>query len=101
MRLEESLKNEILARLMPLQPEKIILFGSYAYGELLIPILKRLDTLHIDAWYPGEFGLLPGGKPTMEDAHAFYRLAQDVYTKVCAVLEQPADRHEENDDNES
>ena len=33
MSLDESLKNEIIARLMPLQPEKIILFGSYAYGE--------------------------------------------------------------------
>jgi len=33
MSLDETLKNEIIARLMPLQPEKIILFGSYAYGE--------------------------------------------------------------------
>ena len=33
MRLAESLKNDIIARLLPLQPEKIILFGSYAYGE--------------------------------------------------------------------
>ena len=64
-------------------------------------MLQQINDLYIDARYPGELGLLPGGKPTMEDAHAFYRLAQDVYTKVCAVLEQPADRHEENDDNES
>ncbi|GAK56590.1 hypothetical protein U27_03552 [Candidatus Vecturithrix granuli] len=33
MKLEESLKQEILERLKPLQPEKVILFGSYAYGE--------------------------------------------------------------------
>jgi uncharacterized protein len=33
MSLDESLKHEILKRLLPLQPEKIILFGSYAYGE--------------------------------------------------------------------
>ena len=33
MKLEESLKQDILDRLKPLQPEKVILFGSYAYGE--------------------------------------------------------------------
>ncbi|WOE69065.1 nucleotidyltransferase domain-containing protein [Hydrogenimonas thermophila] len=29
----EKLKQEIVERLKPLEPEKIILFGSYAYGE--------------------------------------------------------------------
>ena len=33
MRLDDALKREIIERLKPLQPEKIILFGSYAYGE--------------------------------------------------------------------
>lgn len=33
MRLPDTLKHAILDRLLPLQPEKIILFGSYAYGE--------------------------------------------------------------------
>ncbi len=28
----EELKHEIVERLKPLEPEKIILFGSYAYG---------------------------------------------------------------------
>lgn len=28
----EALKHEIVERLMPLDPDKIILFGSYAYG---------------------------------------------------------------------
>ncbi len=30
--LEESLKNEIIENLRSVDPEKIILFGSYAYG---------------------------------------------------------------------
>mgnify|MGYP001411056906 CR=1 FL=1 len=64
-------------------------------------MLQTLNTLYIDSRYRGEFGLLPNGKPTTEDAREFYRFAQEVYTKVCAVLEQPADRHEENNDNES
>ncbi|SMC09490.1 nucleotidyltransferase domain-containing protein [Nitratiruptor tergarcus] len=29
----EKLKKEIVERLKPLEPDKIILFGSYAYGE--------------------------------------------------------------------
>ena len=29
----EKLKPEIIKRLKPLNPQKIILFGSYAYGE--------------------------------------------------------------------
>ncbi|BCD67943.1 nucleotidyltransferase domain-containing protein [Nitratiruptor sp. YY09-18] len=29
----EKLKSEIVERLKPLDPDKIILFGSYAYGE--------------------------------------------------------------------
>ena len=29
----ENLKREIVKRLKPLNPEKIILFGSYAYGK--------------------------------------------------------------------
>ena len=29
----ESIKKEIVQRLKPLEPDKIILFGSYAYGE--------------------------------------------------------------------
>ena len=29
----EELKPQIIKALMPLKPDKIILFGSYAYGE--------------------------------------------------------------------
>jgi len=32
-RLPSSIKKQIVEKLMPLKPEKIILFGSYAYGE--------------------------------------------------------------------
>jgi len=33
MIVDESLKNELIKRLKPLNPQKIILFGSYAYGN--------------------------------------------------------------------
>jgi len=33
MRLDNKLKNAILERLRPLGPDKVVLFGSYAWGE--------------------------------------------------------------------
>ena len=33
MRLDETLRHEIIERLKPIHPDKVILFGSYAYGE--------------------------------------------------------------------
>ena len=64
-------------------------------------MLQTLNTLYIDSRYPGEFGLLPNGKPTTEDAREFYRFAQAVYAQVKTVLEQPTEVHEEHDDNAS
>jgi len=32
VKLSKSIKKEIVEKLLPLNPEKIILFGSYAYG---------------------------------------------------------------------
>lgn len=33
MKLSIELKNAIVESLLPLKPEKVVLFGSYAYGE--------------------------------------------------------------------
>ncbi len=33
MKLSEELKSAIVERLMPLKPEKVVVFGSYAYGQ--------------------------------------------------------------------
>ena len=49
--------------------------------------LKILDSLYIDARYPGELGLLPYGKPTLEDARAFYEFAQSVFDMICELLQ--------------
>ncbi|WP_027370125.1 HEPN domain-containing protein [Desulfovermiculus halophilus] len=40
---------------------------------------EELDKLYIDARYPGEFGLLPQGKPSLDDAKRFYDLAHGLY----------------------
>lgn len=50
--------------------------------ELDFSILKTLDALYIDARYPGDLGLLPDGKPTIEEAENFYNFAIEVFNIV-------------------
>jgi HEPN domain-containing protein len=50
-------------------------------------LLEDLNELYIDSRYPGSFGLLPNGKPTLEDACEFYDFAQDTFDKICKILE--------------
>ncbi len=38
-------------------------------------LLQLLDELYIDSRYPGDMGLLPYGKLTLEDAREFYEFA--------------------------
>lgn len=54
-------------------------------------ILERLDELYIDSRYPGDMGLLPHGKPTLKDAKEFYDFANDLFQRVCTLLEIPID----------
>lgn len=48
--------------------------------------LDELDKLYIDSRYPGDFGLLPNGKPTPKKAQVFYEYAKNIYEKVSAVI---------------
>jgi HEPN domain-containing protein len=50
-------------------------------------IVNKLDKLYIDSRYPGDMGLLPYGKPTLEDAKEFYKFAMSVFDKVCEILD--------------
>jgi HEPN domain-containing protein len=45
-----------------------------------------LNKLYIESRYPSSFGLLPYGKPTLEDAKKFYEFANEVFDKVCEIL---------------
>lgn len=49
-------------------------------------LLEDLDKLYIDARYPGDFGLLPNGKPSLEEARAFLELAESIYAAVMSAL---------------
>lgn len=49
-------------------------------------ILYRLDQLYIDSHYPGDMGLLPNGKPSLDDANQFYNIAKMVFSNICELL---------------
>jgi len=50
-------------------------------------MVESLDRLYIDARYPGEFGLLPQGKPARKDAERFYDFAKTTHEAVYKLLE--------------
>lgn len=55
--------------------------------DIDIQQLMLLDQLYIDARYPGEMGLLPDGKPTIQEVTIFFELAKQIFetTKVVCV----------------
>jgi HEPN domain-containing protein len=48
--------------------------------------LILLDQLYIDARYPGEFGLLPDGKPSVEKATEFTEFAIRIFNLVNEIV---------------
>ncbi len=49
-------------------------------------IADELDRLYIDARYPGDLGLLPDGKPTVDKACSLYNFAKNIYTKAQTTI---------------
>jgi HEPN domain-containing protein len=49
-------------------------------------IFEDLNSLYIESRYPSDMGLLPYGKPTLEDAKEFYNFANKLFIKVCILL---------------
>jgi len=88
---EKSLKAllEFQDRPVPKEHSTIRLYGlvrDILRMELDKDILTDLDDLYIDARYPGELGLLPHGRPTLEDARRFYEFAAEVYQNVRRII---------------
>lgn len=51
-------------------------------------LLKTLDALYIDSRYPGDFGLLPNGKPDLKDAQRFFHEAREMYETIKKELSE-------------
>ena len=54
--------------------------------KLDIRMMRILDSLYIDARYPGDLGLLPDGLPTRDEALSFQAYALNVYDLVFSSL---------------
>lgn len=50
--------------------------------------VDALNTLYIESRYPGAFGLLPYGRPTIDDVERFYILARTIFEKVDAFIKK-------------
>ena len=44
--------------------------------------VDKLNTLYIESRYPGSFGLLPNGRPTLDDVKEFYEFAKNILEAV-------------------
>jgi HEPN domain-containing protein len=49
-------------------------------------MLSLLNKLYIDSRYPGNFGLLPSGVPSLEDAEQFAAFAVEVMQRTLKLL---------------
>ncbi len=66
-----------------------------------LDIIKRLDEVYISTRYPGDLGLLPSGKPTIQDAKELFDFADALYRNVKKLLEQSTEEGpEKNKSNE-
>ncbi len=63
------------------------LVKDYIKFEIDFEILTDFDDMYIDARYPGDFGLLPDGKPDIDEAQEFLDVALFVFKNVCATLQ--------------
>jgi len=75
---------------VPKQHSTLTLYGLVQeFIDIFIneELLSAFDDLYIDSHYPGNFGLMPYGKPTLEDAQEFYALANDIYDYIKGKVE--------------
>jgi HEPN domain-containing protein len=67
----------------------VTLYGrieSILEEEMDLQLLKTLDSLYIEARYPGELGLLPNGRPTQDDAKRFHAYACTAFERISKYL---------------
>ncbi len=55
---------------------------DYIKFDIDIEILQDINKLYTDGRYPGELGLLPNGKPTINEAKRFYEFAKKIYENI-------------------
>ncbi len=62
--------------------------------------IKRLDEVYISTRYPSDLGLLPSGKPSIQNAKELYDFANTFYRNVKKLLKKSTkEGHENNKSN--
>jgi|APCry1669188970_1035186.scaffolds.fasta_scaffold03908_2 HEPN domain-containing protein len=59
---------------------------KYITFDVDITQIKRLDEVYTETRYPSDLGLLPYGKPTIEDVREFQEFAKSLYDNADALL---------------
>jgi HEPN domain-containing protein len=54
-----------------------------------LDMIKRLDEVYISTRYPSDLGLLPSGKPSIQDARELFDFATTTYDAVKKILKKP------------
>ena len=54
-----------------------------------LDMVKRLDEVYISTRYPSDLGLLPSGKPSIQDAKELFDFATTTYDAVKEILKKP------------
>jgi len=49
--------------------------------------LELINELYIESRYPGDMGLLPEGKPSMQDAKEFYGFALNIFKQISQKIQ--------------
>ena len=49
-------------------------------------VINKLNMLYIESRYPGAFGFLPSGLPTLDDVKNFHIFAEEIYETVTKHL---------------
>ncbi len=77
-------------KIVPKQHSTLRLYGmvkDFINFEVDENLLSDFDDLYIESRYPGSFGLLPNGKPSLEDAKEFYSFSKYIYENVKNLIE--------------
>jgi len=61
--------------------------------DVNLGLLKRLDNIYISARYPSDLGLLPSGKPSIEEVKEMYEFAKDLHDQTRRILENTQSSH--------
>jgi HEPN domain-containing protein/RimJ/RimL family protein N-acetyltransferase len=81
-----SLKNIDIPKIHSLN--KLFKLTEDIFEEYDTTIVNKLDKLYTSSRYPSEFGLLPDGQPSTEEAQEFYEFALSIYEQVKNLIEQ-------------